>query len=79
MKITTIKIEDRTKRDLDNFRETKAESYNELLRKLLFIAKMVKRNPKLSKKTIEDIEYARERIKRGEFYTEAEMKKRLNL
>ncbi|UZE94209.1 MAG: hypothetical protein IB618_01385 [Candidatus Pacearchaeota archaeon] len=76
---TTIKLDEGTKKELDSFREVKGESYNEVVKKLVFIAKMIKQNPKLSKKTIEEIEAARARIKKGEFYTETEMRKRLNL
>ena len=32
-----------------------------------------KENPKLSSKTVKEIEAARERMKRGEFYTEKQM------
>lgn len=79
MTITTIKLEQGTKSRLDEFRESKNESYDEVLKKLVFVAKMVKTNPRLSLKTIKEIEEARKRIKKGEFYTEEEMKKRLNL
>lgn len=79
METTTIKIDQGTKKELDTFREVKGESYNEVVRKIVFIAKMAKQNPKLSKKTLEEIEAARKRIKKGEFYTESEMKSRLNL
>jgi len=45
----------------------------------LFIAKICEKEPKLSQKTIQEIKEARERIKRGEFYTEEEAKKILGL
>ncbi|MBU2497185.1 MAG: hypothetical protein KJ767_03955 [Nanoarchaeota archaeon] len=77
--VTTIKLEQGTKSELDEFRESKNESYNEVLRKLIFIAKMTKKDARLSKKTIEEIDAARKRIKQGKFYTEEQMKKRLNL
>ena len=60
-------------------RQYKSESYDELVRKLIFIAKTCKNNPKLSQKTMEDIEEAREQIKAGHFYTEEETKKLLKL
>jgi len=79
MDTTTIKIHSNTKTKLDEFREYKNESYDEVIRKVVFIVKTMKKEPKLSQQTIEAIEKARERMKRGEFLTEAEAKKRLGL
>jgi len=79
MSDTTIKIREDTKFELDTFREYRNESYDEVLKKVIFIAKNVKKEPELSKETIEAIEKARERIKKGKFVTEAEAKKRLGL
>ena len=79
MDATTIKIHEDTKLELDNFREYKNESYDEVLKKVIFIAKTCKTEPKLSKETIEAIEKARERIKKGKFLTEADARKRLGL
>jgi predicted transcriptional regulator len=76
---TTIRINPETKVKLDEFRQYKNESYDELVRKLIIIVRMCEKEPKLSKKTIQDIKEARERIKKGEFYTEEEAKKILGL
>ena len=76
---TTIRLNTETKQDLDKFKQYKNESYNELIRKLIYIAKMCEKEPKLSKKTIQEIKEARERIKKGEFYTEEEAKKMLGV
>jgi len=76
---TTIRLNNETKQDLDQFKQYKNESYNELIRKLIYIAKMCEKDPKLSKKTIQEIKEARDRIKAGEFYTEKEAKKILGL
>ena len=76
---TTIRLNLNTKSELDRFRQYKNESYNELIRKLLFIIKTCEKEPRLSQKTIQDIKEARENIKRGEFYTEEEAKKILGL
>ena len=76
---TTIRLNQETKSELDKFRQYKNESYGELIRKLLFIAKICEKEPKLSQKTIQEIKEARERIKKGEFYTEEEAKKILGL
>jgi len=79
MKATTIKIYEDTKSQLDAFREYKNESYDEVIKKIIYIAKNVKEDPELSKEAIEAIERARERIKRGKFLTEEEARKRLGL
>ena len=76
---TTIRINPEIKSELDGFRQYKNESYNELIRKLLFIAKICEKEPKLSQKTIQEIRIARENIKKGEFYTEEEAKKILGI
>ena len=76
---TTIKLQPRTKQELDKFRQYKNESYDEVVNKLVFIAKTCKTEPKLSQRTLKEIEEARKRIVKGEFYTENEMKKRLGL
>ena len=76
---TTIKLQDKTKDKLDEFRQYKSESYDELVRKLIYLARMCEKEPKLSQKTIQEIKEARERIKKGEFYTEEEAKKILGL
>jgi len=55
------------------------ESYDEVIRKVLFIANNCKTKPELSRETVEAIEKARQRIKQGRFLTEAEAKKRLGL
>jgi hypothetical protein len=79
MKATTIKIYEDTKSDLDTFREYKNESYDEVIKKVVYIAKNVKTEPELSIETIEAIEKARERMKKGKFLTEDEARQRLGL
>ena len=79
MNATTIKIHEKTKHELDQFREYGGESYDEVIKKVVFIAKTCEKDPELSKETIKAIEKARERIKKGKFLTEAEAKKRLGL
>ncbi len=79
METTTIKVNHSTKAELDKFREYKNESYEEVIQKILFIAKNVAEEPELSREAIEAIEKARYRIKKGNFLTEAAAKKRLGL
>ena len=76
---TTIRLNPRTKSELDMFRQYRNESYDELVRKLIHLAKLCENKPKLSQKTIQEIKQARENIKKGEFYTEEEAKKILGL
>ena len=79
MDATTIKIYGTTKSELDQFRQCKSESYDEVIRKVIYIAKTCKKQPKLSQKAVKDIEAARERIKSGKFLTEQEARMRLGL
>ncbi|HMA82762.1 MAG: hypothetical protein R6U96_12055 [Promethearchaeia archaeon] len=79
MNATTIKIHKETKAEIDQFREYKNESYDEVLKKLIYIVKKIKKEPDLSKETLKAIEAARERIKKGHFVTEEEAKNRLGL
>ena len=79
MQETTIRINPQTKIELDRFRQYKNESYDELVRKLIHVAKTCEKEPKLSQQTIQEIKEAREKIKKGKFYTEDEAKKILGL
>lgn len=79
MATTTIKVHDWTKSELDNFKEYKNESYDEVLGKIILIAKTAKSNPKLSQKTVKEIEKARKRISAGKFFTETQAKKSLGI
>lgn len=74
---TTIKIHECTKDQLDLFREYKNESYDEVIKKMLYIVKKAKTNPELSKKSVIAIEEARRRMKKGNFLSEEEARNRL--
>lgn len=76
---TTVRLKEQTKEELNTFREYKNETYDEIIRKILYIARNVRKNPQLSKKTVTEIEEARRRIKEGDFYTEEEVKEMLGL
>jgi predicted transcriptional regulator len=76
---TTVRLKEQTKEELDTFREYKNETYDEIIRKILYIAGNVKKNPQLSEKTLSEIEEARRRIREGNFYTEEEVRKMLGL
>jgi len=72
MSITTIKLDTLTKSALNSYKERKSETYDEVLRKILYIVKNVKEKPELSRDAIIDIEKAKERIKKGNFVSEKE-------
>lgn len=76
---TTIRLNQVTKEQLDTFKQYKSESYDELVRKLIYLAKICEKEPKLSQKTLLEIKAARQRIKKGEFYTQEEVEKRFGL
>jgi predicted transcriptional regulator len=76
---TTIKIRPETKSQLDQFREYKDESYDSVIKKVVFIANNIKKKPQLSQETIKAIEAARERMKKGKYLTEEELWKRLGM
>ena len=77
MDATTIKIHEDTKSELDQYREYKNESYDEVIKKMIYIARKVKTQPQLSKEAVIAIEKARKRIKSGNFVSEEEARKRL--
>ncbi|PIN80875.1 hypothetical protein COV13_02890 [Candidatus Woesearchaeota archaeon CG10_big_fil_rev_8_21_14_0_10_32_9] len=77
--ITTVKLRDTTKTELDLFREYKNESYEEVIQKLIFIAKNAEKQPDISQQTAKDIQKARERIKKGLYLTEENARRRLGL
>ena len=64
---------------LDKFRETRSESYDEVISKLIYVVNLCKKNPELSKDALEQIEKARKRFSQGLFVSEKEAKKRLGL
>ena len=64
MTATTIKIHEDTKFQIDQFREYKNESYDEVLKKLVYIAKKTKSEPELSKEAIKQIEAEQEKVAR---------------
>ena len=79
MDACTIRLHGRTKSLLDRYREYRNESYDEVVMKLVGIADSAKKQPELSKAAVERIDAARQRIKSGDFLTEAEARKRLGL
>lgn len=63
--ITTIKIEKTTKARLDKLKEHEKESYNQVLKKILHILNIFRKNPQLGNKILSNIDKT---IKRREAY-----------
>lgn len=65
--ITTIKIHKGTKTRLDRLKEHERETYEQVLRKILFILNLSKKNPEKAQRIFNKIDSV---IKRKEKYTE---------
>lgn len=79
MSETTIKVKHNTKIELNRFKQYKNESYDELVRKLLYLVKTFEKDPKLGQQVILDIKDSRDKFKNEMFYSEEEYKKILGL
>jgi len=55
-RITTIKLEKATKLRLDKLKEHEKESYNEILKKILHILNLVRKNPPAGNKFLQSID-----------------------
>jgi len=61
-KITTIKLAEETKKRLEKLREHKGESYDDILRKILFVLNTARDDPQKAKGILERIDEIRKRI-----------------
>lgn len=68
MNITTIKVYQKTKISLENFKEHKKESYDEVLKKLLHIINLTKENPQQGKRLLEEIEATKKTLEKRQSY-----------
>lgn len=66
--ITTIKIYQKTKISLGRFKEHKKESYDEVLKKLLYLIHLIRENPELGKKLLEEIESTKKTLEKRKIY-----------
>ena len=64
---TTIKISQETKKRLDNLKEFEKESYEEIIKKILYILNILRKNPTQGQETLEKISY---NVKRKNIYEE---------
>lgn len=70
---TTIRISPEVKSMLDKMKIHQRETYNDI------IELMIEDNLELNDKTKKEIEEARKRIAKGEFYTQEEVERKLGL
>lgn len=61
-RITTLKLESETKQRLEKLREHKRETYDEILRKMLFILNKVRVEPEKAQGILEIIDEKRKRM-----------------
>ena len=61
-KITTIKLLEETKNRIEKLREHKRESYDDILRKILYILNTARDSPEKAKRILERISDLRERM-----------------
>lgn len=69
--ITTLKIKKETKQRLDKLKEHERETYDQIIRKLLFILNISKKNPEKAKNFMNKIDRA---VKSKNQYTEVSSK-----
>ena len=61
-KITTIKLLEETKLRIEKLREHKRESYDDILRKILYVLNTARESPEKAKRTLEKISELRHRM-----------------
>ena len=61
-KITTIKLLEETKLRIEKLREHKRESYDDILRKILYVLNTARESPEKAKKVLERIANLRQRM-----------------
>jgi len=61
-KITTIKLLEETKNRIEKLREHKRESYDDILRKILYVLNTSRESPEKAKRILERISELRERM-----------------
>jgi ribosome-binding ATPase YchF (GTP1/OBG family) len=61
-KITTIKLLEETKLRIEKLREHKRESYDDILRKILYVLNIARDSPEKAKRVLERIEDLRKRM-----------------
>ncbi|NPE26461.1 hypothetical protein HNV12_00465 [Methanococcoides sp. SA1] len=78
-KITTIKLLEETKLRLEKLREHKRESYDDILRKILYVLNTARDSPESAKRVLEKISALRERMLEEEKNQKEDLKKERKL
>ncbi len=74
-KITTIKLLDETKLRIEKLREHKRESYDDILRKILYVLNVARESPEKAKRVLERIGELRNRMLEEEKQLKEDLKK----
>ena len=74
-KITTIKLLEATKLRIEKLREHKRESYDDILRKILYVLNTARDSPEKAKRILEKISDLRHRMLEEEKQQEEDLKK----
>ena len=72
MAITTIKLHKETKERIDKLKDSHNESYDDVLKKILYILNNTRENPEKGKRILEQIETRRELMIKQEKEQKAE-------
>lgn len=70
--ITTIKVYQKTKVNLERFKEHRRESYDDVLKKLLYLVNLIRQDPELGKKLLEEIELTKKKLEERRGYKKLE-------
>jgi len=80
MDSTTIQVSTKVKRNLDGFKEHERETYDNVIERLVEIAKEEEEAElELSEETLKGIKEAKEDIRKGRVYSTNQLKKELGL
>ena len=74
-KVTTIKLLEETKFRIEKLREYKRESYDDILRKILYILNTIKDEPENARRILEKISNLRQRMLEEEKQQKENLKK----
>ncbi len=74
-KVTTIKLLEETKLRIEKLREHKRESYDDILRKILYVLNTARDSPESAKRVLEKISALRHRMLEEEKQQKEDLKK----
>jgi DNA-directed RNA polymerase subunit F len=74
-KITTIKLLEETKLRIEKLRENKGESYDDILRKILYVLNTARDDPEKARKILEKISNLRTRMIEEEIQQKEDLEK----